>query len=118
MRFAYVYGSIALGQEHPFSDLDVAIYVPQMPIRDKMDLEMSLSLEIDNNLRGAPPSDVRIMNELPLMIVGQIVTDGILIYCRDDSARINYETLIRKVYFDFLPVICQYRHTYLAQMGV
>lgn len=116
--FAYVYGSIAFDQAHPFSDLDVAIYVPRMSIRDKMDLEMSLSLEIDKKLKSALPSDVRIMNNLPLTVAGQIVTDGILIYCRDDNTRIDYETSIRKAYFDFLPVIHQYQHSYLEQMGV
>ena len=115
--FAYVYGSIALDLAHPFSDLDVAIYVPRLSIREKMDLEMSLSLEIDKNLKSAPPSDVRIINDLPIAVAGQIVTDGILVYCRDDHVRIDYETSIRKAYFDFLPVINNYQRRYLEQMN-
>jgi len=116
--FAYLYGSVAIDQAHPFSDLDIAIYVPPLSLRDQLDLEMALSLKIDDSLNGAPPSDVRIMNDLPLLITGQIVTHGILIYCRDDLIRIDYETSIRKAYFDFLPVIHQYRHSFLEQMAV
>ncbi len=110
--FAYLYGSVAVDQAHPFSDLDVAVYVPPLSVREKMELEMSLSLEIDEKLKDAPPSDVRVMNEFPLAIAGQVVTYGILIYCRDDNARIDYETSIRKAYFDFLPVIEHYQRSY------
>lgn len=118
VRFAYLYGSVAIGQAHPFSDLDVAIYVPPLSVREKMDLEMSLSLDIDERLKNAPPSDVRVMNDFPLAVAGQIVTNGILIYCRDDDARIDYETSIRKAYFDFLPVIQHYQRSYREHLSM
>ncbi len=79
--FAYLYGSVAIEQAHPFSDLDIAIYIaPGLSVKDSFSLEMSLSLEIDKHLVNGPPCDVRIMNYLPLTVVGQIVTDGILVY--------------------------------------
>ncbi|MBC2716514.1 MAG: nucleotidyltransferase domain-containing protein [Desulfobacteraceae bacterium] len=34
--FAYVYGSIVIDQAHPFSDLDIAIYVPRMSIKNRV----------------------------------------------------------------------------------
>jgi len=77
---------------------------------------MSLSLEIDKNLRGAPSSDVRIINDLLLAVGSRILTKGILIYCRNDPAGIDYEISIRGVYFDFLPVIQHYQPMYLEQM--
>ena len=116
--FAYLYGSIALDQVHPFSDLDIAIYVtPDLSIKDSLSLEMSLSLEIDKRMENGPPSDIRIMNCLPLTVVGQILTDGNLIYCRDDKARIDYETSIRSAYFDFLPVLLNFQKEYLAHFA-
>ena len=48
--FAYLYGSYAVDQAHPFSDLDIGIYVPRLSQREKLDLEMNLALEIDNSL--------------------------------------------------------------------
>ena len=86
-----------------------------MPLRESLDLEMSLALEIDRKLKGSPPSDVRIMNTLPLVLAVKIITEGTLIYCQDDNARIKYETSIRSAYFDFLPVIHNYQRTYLEQ---
>jgi predicted nucleotidyltransferase len=116
--FAYLYGSIALDQAHRFSDLDVAICIaPGMSAKEGLSLELALSLEIDRQLVGGPPSDVRIMNWLPLTVAGQIVTDGILLYCRDDDARIDYETFIRCAYFDFSPVIRNFQKDYLEHIA-
>ena len=116
MTTAYLYGSIAVDQSHSFSDLDISIYAPQMSLRERLDLEMALALEIDRKLRGSPLSDIRIINTLPLVLAGKIITEGVLIYCRDDNARIEYETSIRSAYFDFLPVIQNYQRTYLEQI--
>jgi len=114
--FAYLYGSIAVDNSHPFSDLDISVYALHMSLREMLDLEMSLSLEIDRKLKGSPLSDVRIINTLPLVLAGKIITEGTLIYCRDDNARIEYETSIRSAYFDFLPVIHNYQRIYLEQI--
>ena len=116
--FAYLYGSYAVGQAHPFSDLDIGIYVPRLSQREKLDLEMTLALEIDKKLQQGPASDVRIINSLPLAVAGKVITEGVLIYCRDDEARIDYETIIRSAYFDFLPFIHNYQRTYLEQIAL
>jgi len=111
--FGYLYGSIAKEQAHPFSDLDIAVYVPEMAPKDGFELEMALALEFDSMIEQGPSSDVRIMNYLPLTVAGEIVTEGILIYCRDDTLRIDYETSIRSAYFDFLPVLHKFQKEYL-----
>jgi hypothetical protein len=79
---------------------------------------MTLALEIDKKHKQVPASDVRIMNSLPLAAAGKILTDGVLIYCRDDKARVDYETIVRCAYFDFLPFIHNYQRTYLEQIVV
>ena len=116
--FAYLYGSYATDQTHPFSDVDIAIYVPPLLSRkERLDLEMTLALELDKKLDHGPESDVRIVNFLPLAVAGEVITEGILIYCRDDEARIDYETMIRCAYFDFIPFLRSYQHTYLEQIA-
>ncbi len=115
--FAYLYGSVALEQAHPFSDLDIAVYSGSpLPLKTSLSLELCLSLEIDRQLKSAPPCEVRIMNHLPLTVAGEIITDGILIYCRDDAVRIDYETSLRSAYFDFLPVLHRFQNEYLENM--
>ena len=114
--FAYLYGSYATGLVHPFSDIDIAIYVHEAAIADSLDLEMSLALEIDRGLREKLKCDVRLVNRLPLAVAGEIVTSGILIYCSDHKARVEYETKVRMAYFDFIPFLRKYQQEYLAQL--
>ncbi len=116
--FSYLCGSYAGDQAHPFSDLDIGIYVSQLTQREKLDLEMALGLEIDKKLKQGPANDVRIINSPPLAVAGKIITEGLLLYCRDDEARIDFETIIRSAYFDFLPISHNYQRTYLEQIAV
>jgi len=110
--FAYLYGSYAKGLSHPFSDLDVGIYVQGLDKRACLDLELSLALCIDEKLNHTVQSEVRVLNHLPLAVKGRILADGELIYSRDEMNRIEFETQVRKAYFDFLPVIRAYQEAY------
>jgi hypothetical protein len=56
------------------------------------------------------------MNDAPLMVQGKVVTEGILVYLRDEDFRVEYETLTRKRYFDFLPVARLMRRAYFEHM--
>jgi len=76
-------------------------------------LELMLALEIDQKLPDEVKSEVRVINALPLLVKGQIVTTGILIYSRDDTLRVDFETSVRGMYFDFLPSIRNYERDYL-----
>ncbi|MCJ7594831.1 MAG: nucleotidyltransferase domain-containing protein [Desulfobacterales bacterium] len=111
--FGYLYGSYATGAVHPFSDLDIAVYSARTSTREKMRLELTLALEIDERLGHRTDSEVRVINDLPLVVKGQIVTTGILIYSRDDALRADFETSVRKLYFDFLPAIRSYERQYV-----
>jgi len=111
--FAYLYGSYATGLIHPFSDLDIGIYIENVPARKHLELELSISLEIDSYMRGEVASEVRIINELPLVMIGEIITEGIIIYSRNEVVRVDFETAVRSAYFDFLPVIHRYHSAYI-----
>jgi uncharacterized protein len=107
--FAYLYGSHAKGKAHPFSDLDVGVYVEELERKACLELELSLSLKIDEMLNHHVDSEVRVLNHLPLTVKGKILMDGKLVYTRDENRRIQFETQVRLAYFDFLPVIQQYQ---------
>jgi hypothetical protein len=114
--FAYLYGSYAKGLHHRFSDLDVGIYVDDLDSRACLNLELSLAVRIDEELDHAVQSEVRALNHLPLLVQGRILGDGELIYSRDEMKRIEFETQVRKAYFDFLPVIQQYQDAYRERL--
>ena len=110
--FAYLYGSYATGTVHPFSDLDIGVYIDDESDIKYLELELSLSLEIDEKIGSDVRTEVRIINNLPLVIIGNIITEGRLIYSINENLRVDFETSVRKAYFDFLPVIITYRNTY------
>ena len=111
--FAYLYGSFATGVVHPFSDVDIGIYAAKVAKGEYPALELGISLEFDEELPGNVQSDLRVINDLPLSFLGQIVTDGVLVYCIDDVTRIDFETSVRMAYFDFLPVLKMHQNEYL-----
>ena len=110
--FAYLYGSYARGLSHPFSDLDIGIFVEGLDRKACLDLELSLALRIDEKLDHIAQSEVRVLNHLPLVVKGRILADSQLIYSRAEDKRIEFETQVRAAYFDFLPVIQQYQNAY------
>jgi len=115
--FAYLYGSYAKDAVHPFSDLDIAIYVEGVDKRSCLDLELSLGLLLDEKLSHRVQSDVRVINHLSLVVKGKILTEGTLIYSKAENQRIEFETQLRKVYFDFLPVLHHYRKAYRKKLS-
>lgn len=110
--FAYVYGSFANDTVHPFSDLDIGVYLQPESCEQALETELDLALEIDKALEHVIEADVRAINNLPLVFTGQILTEGILVYSRDEAARVEFEVQMRKKYFDFMPVILDYRKAY------
>ena len=112
MLFAYLYGSYAEGKAHPFSDLDVAIYVEGLERKACLETQLSLALKIDEMLDHHADSEVRALNDLSLTVKGKILLDGKLIYTRNEDKRIQFETQVRLAYFDFLPVIQHYQNIY------
>lgn len=60
-----------------------------------------LTLELDSSVE----LDVHIASSLPLPVRGRVVTEGVLLYEADPSARVEFETATRRLYFDFLPFL-------------
>jgi hypothetical protein len=84
-----------------------------MSRRQCLELELSLALETDEKLGSGVQSEVRIVNSLPLVMKGRIITSGLLIFSRNETIRVGFETSVRRAYFDFLPVLRAYHRTYI-----
>jgi len=110
--FAYLYGSYAKKRPHPFSDLDIGIYIEPIDLKECLNLELSLALRFDEQLHHQIQSEVRVLNHLPLTLKGRILGESRLIYTRDEEQRVAFETMVRCAYFDFLPVIHRNRHAF------
>jgi predicted nucleotidyltransferase len=103
---AYLYGSSVRGYERADSDLDLGILLreefdadPLYPARIAMEIETKAN--IDREL------DVRILNGMPPRFLRQVI-DGELLFSRDESERVRFETGVIDSYLDFKPFYDQY----------
>jgi predicted nucleotidyltransferase len=109
---AYLYGSAARGEMTPLSDADIGLLIRgPLSLLQKLDLELSVEVELAS--LGCGLSDVRVVNEAPIALRGELVTEGILLYSADESERAEFETRARREYFDFLPFLERLRESYL-----
>jgi predicted nucleotidyltransferase len=96
---------LADGQALPLSDVDLALVLrpdPSFSAYDRIRMEFEIAAEVESQC-AISPVDVRSMNDAPLPVRGMVVTEGILLFSRDEEFRIDFEVYTRKLYFDFLP---------------
>ena len=104
---AYLFGSVAEGNALPSSDVDIAlVFAPSLNLTayERMQIEFSIATEIEHrcNIKEA---GVRSIDSAPLTVKGLVLTEGVLLYSRDEEFRVDYEVYNRKMYLDFLPVV-------------
>ena len=107
VMIAYLYGSVVDGTTLPSSDVDIGLVLNPgcaLSAYERIQLEFSIAGEVERrcNLQEA---DVRSIDVAPLTVQGRVVTEGVLLYSRDEEFRVQYEVYTRKLYFDFLPVV-------------
>jgi predicted nucleotidyltransferase len=114
---AYLFGSVAQDQATPLSDVDIALVFSQEKYSSLMRLELELEIEDQvSRVCEIPNVEVRIINDAPLMIKGEVLTKGVLIFSKDEEARIEFETRTRMEYFDFIPVATFLTNSHLAHV--
>ncbi len=112
---AYLYGSAAIGQSLPMSDVDIALVLctenrPAMQPKKRLQLEFSVEGALEQ--QGIPKPDVRIVDDLPLPFRGEVAMRGIRLYSKDEVARVEFETRTWKEYLDFEPVARMMRQAF------
>ncbi len=108
VKLAYLYGSTATGQALPMSDVDVALVLcqtesePKLSAQEQLQLEFAVEVALEH--QGILKPDVRVIDKLSLTFRGQVATQGIRLYSKDEVARVEFETRTWKEYLDFEPV--------------
>lgn len=91
-RFAYLHGSRADGTARPESDVDVAAWFGASAPQS---YEVLLPAGVD----------LMVLDHAPLELRGRVAHRGRLLFEDDEVARIRWEAMTRKIYFDELPRI-------------
>lgn len=101
----YAYGSRVTGEARAGSDLDLALVLTEPDATPDPLLAERISARLMTELRSPVEVDAHLATALPLPVRGRVLTTGVLLYEADPSARVEFETSTRRLYFDFLPLI-------------
>ena len=118
VMLAYLFGSVADGIALPSSDVDIALVLEpgcKLAPYDRMKMEFDIAAEVEKKCK-VNEADVRSIDCAPLAVKGTILTEGILLYSRDEEFRVEYETYTRKMYWDFQPVAGMMREAIFRQL--
>ena len=92
LKLALIYGSFAKGKNHRDSDLDIAVFFAKIVLVEK---RKELTAEIEDELARAVKMpekvDVVCLNDAPPLMEREVVYNGRLIFCQDESAKAHYE---------------------------
>ena len=100
-RFAYLHGSRAAGRERPDSDTDIAAYFGGRP-PSSFDVLLPAGV------------DLLVLDDAPLELAGRVAAGGRLLFDDDPVARVRWEAMTRKIYFDELPRITRAHREFAA----
>jgi len=86
VEFAYVFGSVIKGKTHPLSDIDVAVYLKDDSIRKVVELNAKIVDALGDNV------DFVVLNKAPYSLRYIIISEGVLIFSRNENLRIAFES--------------------------
>jgi hypothetical protein len=103
VRFAYLFGSVASGENRQGSDVDVAVMLePRGTLVDDATLHDRLA-----NAIAGTEVDMLVLNDAPLWLRFRAV-GGRVLFSRDDRARITDRERVEKEFLDFKPYHDEY----------
>jgi hypothetical protein len=105
---AYLFGSLARGEDRADSDVDLAVLLAgEPPATLEEGLGLSTAAALERSLGRAV--DLVVLNTAPVDLVHRVLRDGVLLLDTDAAVRIRFEVAARNAYFDLLPTLREYR---------
>jgi uncharacterized protein len=111
---AYLFGSVARGQERPSSDVDIGVVLGSRRM-ELSDLDRCAQMQIELCDRLGREVDLVPIDCAAPDLRYRVLRDGILLREADSEARIEFEILTRNEYLDLMPHLQRYRDTVLGR---
>jgi predicted nucleotidyltransferase len=117
VALVYLHGSVARGCPLPTSDVDLALVLNEsLPkANDRLKLEFQIQAVVEAAC-GVKNVDARVINQAPVLAQGEILREGICLYARDPAQRAEFESLVRRKYFDYLPAAQRMQRAFLHRV--
>lgn len=96
---AYIFGSFL--ESDKFNDIDVALLVSKElnPYR-RFKFAMEIAKELEREIKPRFEFDVKIMNYSPVEFQHEVLKNGKVVFLRDETRRIEYESKLISTYLD------------------
>lgn len=110
----YLFGSFARNEANKLSDIDLGIVFKEKPQKAFSLLEVQLADELAK-ITGfeVEIQDLALCN---IDFSHRVISEGKLIYCSDEKARVEFEEKILRDFFDLKPMLDEYYY-YLSLMA-
>lgn len=112
---AYLFGSVARGDERTGSDVDVALVLGRQGEFTLADLDRCADIQADLADRLHREVDLVPLDAASPDLQFRVLRDRILLHEGDPTARLEFEIRVRNEYFDLLPNLLRYRATVLRR---
>lgn len=100
VALAYLFGSVVAGRAGGLSDIDIAVLLTSRPFDaayGRLMDQLCLALRTDR-------VDLILLNTAASPLKYRIIRDGILLFCREEKVREDFESESILQYLDFKPV--------------
>ncbi|MEM2485211.1 MAG: nucleotidyltransferase domain-containing protein [Candidatus Caldarchaeum sp.] len=111
---AYLFGSHASGDQTAESDVDIAVLLSTSHKVLDLDYYLHLVNELSKLLGG--DVDLIILNMAPPLLKHQVIKNGVVVYCRDEKTRIEFEARAEDEYLDFKRVMERYDECFMKMV--
>jgi predicted nucleotidyltransferase len=112
---AYLFGSVARGEENRLSDVDIAILLePDLNRETQLEVQIKYLTELDQMI--CRDVQLVILNDAPPMLAYQVIRDGLLLYERSQEERVEFAVLAIKRYFDVQPMMAYFNQALIQRI--
>lgn len=94
---AYLYGSWAAGRPRADSDIDVGVLIDASTALDPPDQLTSRCTDALASASGLGGIETTVLNSAPLRFLGRVLRQRVVLYSRDEPARVEYESRIGRM---------------------
>lgn len=95
VKIVYLFGSYATGEERPASDIDIAVFAPQLTLDGYLKLWAKVT-----GFLGTEKIDLVTLSDKPATFRYQVIKEGKVIYCRDEDLLNDFELKTWQAYMD------------------
>jgi predicted nucleotidyltransferase len=106
---AYLFGSVARGEERRDSDVDVGVVFTVGGLRTLEDLDRLAEMQDQLSRVVDRPVDLVPLNDAPPDLLHRVLRDRVSLFESDHGRRIEFEVQARNAYFDIAPHLHRYR---------